>query len=118
MTNFSKGVYAEQLAVRFLTEVQKATILEHRYLTYFGEIDLIVLDPKKILSAVEIKQRKTIDEARQSIIPAQQKRIEKSMEVFLCRNPHIDYEGIRFDAILFNKNLSERLYMKNAWIPR
>jgi putative endonuclease len=117
MTSHEKGVYAEQLAARFLTNVQNATILEHRYKTYCGEVDLIVIDPQKILIAVEIKQRKTIDDARYAITPHQQKRIIKSMEVFLCRNPTIDYDGMRFDAILFNRDLSERLYMKNAWIP-
>lgn len=117
MTSHEKGVYAEQLAARFLTNVQNMTILEHRYKTYCGEVDLIVIDPQKILIAVEIKQRKTIDDARYAITPYQQKRIIKSMEVFLCRNPHIDYEGMRFDAILFNRDLTERLYMKNSWIP-
>lgn len=117
MTTYEKGVYAEQLAARFLTNVQNMTILEHRYKTYCGEVDLIVIDSKKILIAVEIKQRKTIDEARYAITPYQQKRVIKSMEIFLCRNPAIDYDGMRFDAVLFNRDLSERLYMKNAWIP-
>ena len=117
MTSYEKGVYAEQLAARFLTNVQKMTILEHRYQTYCGEVDLIVIDPQKILIAVEIKQRKTIDEAPYAITSYQQKRIVKAMEIFLCRNPHIDYDGMRFDAILFNRDLSERLYMKNACIP-
>lgn len=75
MTSFEKGIYAEQLAARFLTNVQNMTILEHRYSTYFGEVDLILLDPKKILIAVEIKQRKTIDDARYAILPYQQNRI-------------------------------------------
>jgi putative endonuclease len=117
MTSHEKGLYAEQVAARFLTNVQNMTILEHRYKTYCGEVDLIVIDPEKILIAVEIKKRKTIDEARYAITPYQQKRIIKSMEIFLCRNPAIDYDGMRFDAILFNRDLSERLYMKNAWIP-
>lgn len=117
MTSHEKGIYAEQLAARFLTNVQNMTILEHRYKTYSGEIDLIAIDVKKILIAVEIKQRKTIDEARSAITPYQQKRIIKSMEIFLCRNPTVDYAGMRFDAILFNRDLTERLYMKNAWIP-
>lgn len=117
MTTYEKGVFAEQVAARFLTNTQNMTILEHRYKTYSGEVDLIVIDPKKTLIAVEIKQRKTIDEARYAITPYQQKRIIKSMEIFLCRNPTIDYTGMRFDAILFNRDLTERLYMKNAWIP-
>jgi|GEM_PF-4610903 len=117
MTSHEKGIFAEQLAARFLVGVQNMTILEHRYKTYCGEIDLVAIDLNKILVAVEIKQRRTIDEARYAITLYQQRRITKSMEIFLCRNPEVGYEGMRFDAILFNRDLSERLYMKNAWIP-
>ncbi len=115
--SYKKGMLAEQLAARFLTQSQSMTILAHRYKTYVGEVDLIVMDSQKILIAIEIKLRRTIDDARYAITTYQQERIMQALEIFLCHHPYIIYEGIRFDAILFNKDLSEKLYVKNAWIP-
>ena len=114
--SYDLGIKAEQLAARFLINKMNMTILEHRYQTYVGEIDLLAIDSKKNLVAVEIKKRRTIDQARMAIHTPQRRKIEKAVEIFLCRN-WIQYEGIRFDAFLFNSDLSEKIYVPNAWQP-
>ncbi len=94
------------------------SILKSRFVvgkgTGRGEIDIIAKRNKQIIF-VEVKKRKTFDLAAQSVFYLQRKRIEKSAEVFISKNPKYQNFDFRFDVIVFNKFYGFR-YIKNAWI--
>jgi putative endonuclease len=98
-TSYTDGINAEGLAAEHL---QKAgyKVLEQRYKTKHGEIDLIA-SKNGLIAFVEVKKRK--NELLDDPISAKQKsRISNAALQYLAQNPAVyDFE-MRFD---FNKNL-------------
>lgn len=74
-------------------------IVARRFRCPVGEID-IVARRGRILIFVEVKARVHLDEAAESILPRQQRRIAAAAAVWLARHP-VDADcHIRFDAVL------------------
>lgn len=91
------GRWAEFLAAQYL-RLKGYRVLERRYKTKAGEIDLIVAR-KDLLVMVEVKARKDLLTAREAISFASQKRIKKAAQVFIGRKPAYQQMGLRFDAV-------------------
>ena len=93
-----KGYLGEMLATLFLT-FKGFRILEKRYKTTYGEIDLIV---KKgdLIAFIEVKSRKNEEKCYMAITDKQLKRIQRASNIFLGRNPKLSANSIRYDVIL------------------
>ncbi|HLL26336.1 MAG TPA: YraN family protein [Xanthobacteraceae bacterium] len=95
---FRLGVSAENAAAIFLAAKGYRTIAR-RWKSPAGEIDLVVKRGRLIVF-VEVKARKGFDEAAESMLPRQRRRIVAAAEAWLAAHPqHAGYD-MRFDAIL------------------
>lgn len=112
VTNFAKGVAAEDLAAQHLM-AKGFEILDARFKTKFGEIDLII-KKAKLICFVEVKTRQSIEEALHSITPRAQKRIEQSALYFLSQNSQYESFDLRFDVIAITAPF-DILHLDNAW---
>ena len=92
------GRLAEFAAAGYL-RLKGYRILEKRYRTPAGEIDLIVRRGN-LIAAVEVKARSDAAAAAAAVTPSQQKRIAGAMEVFLGRSTAYAKFDVRFDAVL------------------
>lgn len=94
--SYYKGILAEVWAALILT-LKGYRIIKKRYRTVVGEIDIVAFK-KKTLIFVEVKYRKSIEEAAYSITWFQQKRLRKAALCLTALFPHI--HNYRFDAFL------------------
>jgi putative endonuclease len=101
-TAHATGVTAESWA-KGLLESKDYRILAHRYKTKGGEIDLVARRGDH-LAFVEVKRRKTEEEAAYAIEPRQQARIAVAAEVFLGEHSELAHCSASFDAILVTPN--------------
>lgn len=109
---YRSGYWAETIACIFLL-LKGYRILAHRYRSPVGEVDLIA-KRRAVIVAIEVKYRKTITIAAESISPHQKRRIQKGLLFFLSQNPDLFWRDIRFDAMLVSqKGLPH--HIKNAW---
>ena len=117
MTNNKSGYIAELLASVFL-RLKGYRILARNFKTkrgtLAGEVDIIAQCQNTIIF-VEVKKRKSIDDAAYSIKPSQQKRVSKGAELYLKQNPKYQNHNIRFDAILIKLPLKIK-HIKSAWL--
>lgn len=95
---YHKGKRAEWIAAFYL-KFKGYEILEKRFKTPMGEIDLLARKGK-ILAAIEVKTRNTLDEASMALTPFQQKRIEKALLFYLAGK--MDCFDLRFDVVLIS----------------
>ncbi len=115
VTNYARGVEAEERAVDYLGR-QGYAILQQRYKTKFGEIDIVALYGD-MLCFVEVKVRKTKGDAFESVTVRTQKRVEQSALFFLSQYPeYVDF-SMRFDVIAFDSAF-EITHLDNAWEAR
>lgn len=114
-TNYSAGVEAEEVAADYL-ERKKFKILQRRYKTKFGEIDLVV-QKSDMICFVEVKARKDAAQAMEAVTPRAQQRIEQSALYFLTQFPEYMPYQMRFDVIgiLPDGAIS---HLDNAWEAR
>ena len=91
------GRRAETLASLYLA-LRGYHILERRYKTRAGEIDLIAKRGDTIIFA-EVKARATTDLAVEAVTPKARRRIERAGHTFLARNPRFADSGVRYDII-------------------
>ncbi len=101
MSRYKKNVgdFGENIAEGILNS-KGYYILERKYVTQFGEIDIIALTPKKdVIAFVEVKTRKNSrnGSAAESVNKTKLSRIIKSAQQYLLDNP-FDTD-IRFDVI-------------------
>lgn len=109
-TSYDKGLNAEERASNFLIQ-NGYTVLEHRYKTKYGEIDLIV-QKDNTLSFIEVKARPTKTEALESITSKTKKRISNTASIYLA-NYTENYDIARFDVIAVTPQSID--YLENAW---
>jgi len=109
-TSYQKGIDAEEQAALFL-QAKGFEILQKRYKTPYGEIDLIA-QKEGLLSFVEVKTRPSTAQALQSITPKAKFRISQTAEIFLSEWEQ-PYDVARFDVIALTSNGAE--YIENAW---
>lgn len=96
--HYRRGLHAETLAALWL-RLKGYGILERRYKTPVGEIDLIARRGKTI-AFVEVKARKTFAEAAESIHPRNRQRIIRAAQFYLAAHPEFHHTTLRFDAVL------------------
>lgn len=106
------GVWAEWYGALWL-RLKGYRILERRFKTPVGEVDLIV-SKADVISFVEVKYRPTVDEAAFAITPHQQQRIVRAAQFYGMKNPKIHNRILRFDALLISKK-GWIQHLKNAW---
>lgn len=117
MTNYKAGHRAEKWAL-FWLRLKGYHLVAKNFVvgrgTGAGEVDLIVRRGKTLVF-VEVKKRPDEMTALNAIRPKNQKRIERTSQVFLSRFPkYKDYE-IRYDVIMIINGLPKHL--PNAWRP-
>jgi putative endonuclease len=92
------GISAESRAAAYLI-AKGFRILARRWKSPVGEID-IVARRRSLLVFVEVKARNDLDEATESLMGRQQRRIAAAAEVWLATYPDDRIRDFRFDAIL------------------
>ena len=104
---YRHGLFAETAAA-LLLRLKGHRIIARRYKTPVGEIDLVALKGKR-LAFVEVKQRKTFDEAGWSLPSRARRRIVRAAQS--------DFAGhhIAFDVVLAAPWALPR-YIENAFI--
>jgi len=95
---YSKGVDAETVAAQTLKR-KGFRILDRRYRTPAGELDLVVADGGRV-AFVEVKRRASRAQAGEAITGRQQTRMAGAAEVWLMENPEYADREITFDAVL------------------
>jgi putative endonuclease len=95
---FHTGLSAENCAAAYLM-AKGYRILARRFRTPHGEID-IVARRRQLLAFVEVKARRSLDDAAYAVTPRQQLRIIAAAQGWLMAHPeHAAFE-LRFDAML------------------
>lgn len=92
------GLWAEIIAAIWLT-LKAYRIVQWRYKTPVGEIDLIV-QRAGTLAFVEVKLRKTTALAAEAIHTKNQQRVVRAAQYYLSAHPQLAHHTIRFDAVL------------------
>jgi putative endonuclease len=92
------GLFAETIA-SLLLRLTGHRILARRYKTPYGEIDLVALKGRRLVF-VEVKRRKTAEDAAWTLPAKQRRRIVRAAQYWLAGHP--DYAGhdIAFDVVL------------------
>jgi len=112
---YIQGLHAESRAQKYLENLGMVCLAK-RLKTPYGEIDLLMQDGQTIVAA-EVKYRKLLENAAQSIRPVQQKRIQHALEWWLSNHQnymrHPPFQ--RFDVVLVCPGHDIKYY-KNAWI--
>lgn len=111
-TSYKKGLLAELYAEYFL-RLKFYRILEKRYKTPFGEIDLIARKGNYIV-CTEVKYRPTQDQGMEAVSPKSQKRIIHAAQHFISHHPQLNNTNIRFDIVTITPHFGIR-HHKNAW---
>ena len=100
------GRRAEALAALYL-RLKGYTVLERRYRSPYGEIDLIARRGKTLVF-FEVKQRAKAADGLEPITARSEERILRTGEVFLSRHPRYverDFR-LRYDLIVISGRLS------------
>lgn len=92
------GRRAEWIAVVILM-LKGYRVLARRYRVATGEIDIIAARGRR-LAFIEVKRRRTIDEARLSISNRQAERMSRAADHWLARHPKFQGYRIGLDAFL------------------
>jgi putative endonuclease len=95
---YRRGLFAETLAA-FLLRLKGHRIVAQRYRTPVGEIDLVALKGRR-LAFIEVKRRKTRDDAAWTIPTRQKRRIVRAAQYWLAGHPVYAGHDIAFDVVL------------------
>lgn len=114
-SSYIQGLHAEARALKHL-EGQGMVCLAKRLKTPYGEIDLLMKDGQTVV-AVEVKYRKLLESAAQSIRTPQQNRIQQALSWWLSTQSNYMHHPPfqRFDVVLVCPGHDIKYY-KNAWI--
>lgn len=99
MKAFQKGVYFEQKAIEILLQ-KGLSILGQRIKSRAGEIDILA-SQNQSLYIVEVKHRRTLDDAAYSVSQAQFDRSITTLYHFLEQNKFF-FDNIYYIAFLFS----------------
>ena len=89
-------------------------ILAVRLRTPVGEIDFIARRGTT-LAIVEVKQRRTLEEALAALSPHQRQRITRAAALWLVMNPRYAGHDVRFDLVAVDSRLRLR-HVPAAWM--
>ena len=107
-----RGRRAETLAACWL-RLKGYRILARGFRVAVGEIDLIARRGQ-VLALVEVKARRRLAEAGESINRRQRRRIARAAEAFLQRHPRMAELDLRFDVVLIAPGQWPR-HIADAW---
>jgi putative endonuclease len=96
------GQLAEMLVAQWLTE-QGWQILEQRWHCRWGELDLVMLTPDRVVTFVEVKARSRGNwdaDGLLSITPTKQKKLMRAAQAFLAAQPQWAEFPCRFDVAM------------------
>lgn len=110
-TNHQSGLDAEELAKEYLSQ-KGYKILEERYKTKHGEIDIII-EQGGLLAFVEIKKRKSFG-FDDPVSQTQKNRICNAALQYISENSQINYADMRFDCILIDSTNS-LTHIEDSW---
>ena len=110
---YDRGLMAEGVAELFL-RAKGFEILERRYKTKHGEIDLIALD-NNYLVFVEVKARSALDEAMESITPKMRTRIYDAAMLYTAQHPEYAHRPCRVDVMAVKLPFTIR-HLENAFM--
>lgn len=108
-----KGRQAEAKAALML-RMKGYRVLEKRYRSPAGEIDLIA-SKRGLFVFIEVKARKTVEEAFESITQKQRQRIEAAANHWIQNQSSQEF-ACRFDVIAVAPGRLPA-HMKDAWRP-
>lgn len=109
---YDKGVWAEKYASTYLM-AKGYKVLETRYKTRYGEIDLII-QKDNVIAFVEVKARRSIDEALESITSKMKERIAQTAQYYLSQHEEALNCDLRFDVVAIKPPLF-LAHLDNAW---
>ena len=109
---YERGLWAERLA-RWLLRAKLYRIVGERVKTRAGEVD-IVARKGKTLVIVEVKARRSLDEAAEAVSPQQWGRLLRAAEILLAREPENTF--LRFDVVQIVPGHFPR-HLPDAWRP-
>ena len=112
---YETGLWGEDFAARYLTENLGMDLLEQRYRTKRGEIDLIMTDGDTIVF-VEVKTRRTGETGNglSAVNLAKQKRITQAATLYLMQKKWLR-KAVRFDLVEIHG--FEVIHIPNAFQP-
>jgi putative endonuclease len=114
--SYQQGHTAEALAAMFL-RLKGYRIVNRRYKTPMGEIDIVALK-KKTIVMVEVKTRQAITDALEAITPKNRYRVTQAAKFFMAAHPALGHCDVRFDVVVVGRVLGMPLYLQhldNAW---
>ena len=109
---YRRGLFAETVAA-LLLRLKGHRIIARRYKTPVGEIDLVALKGKR-LAFVEVKQRKSFEDAGWSLPTRARRRIVRAAQYWLAGHPNYAGHDIAFDVVLAAPWAMPR-YIENAF---
>ena len=114
LSSHENGLRAEELALQCLIH-KNYVLIARRYKKAGGEIDLI-MHKNKTLIMIEVKFRKVIYTAAESVTLLKQRRILDTAQKFMMENQDFikQFPYMRFDVILLNHK-GEIHHIKNAF---
>ena len=95
---YRSGLFAETLAA-LLLRLKGHRVVARRYKTPVGEIDLVALKGKR-LAFIEVKRRKTAEDAAWTVPAKQRRRIVRAAQYWLAGHPGFAGHDIAFDVVL------------------
>lgn len=108
------GRFAEAVA-HFWLSLKGYRILDRRARTAAGEIDPLA-SKGAILAVVEVKARRSLDEARQALGDRQRSRIVRAVSVWQARHPQFAHLTPRYD-LFFMAPARLPVHERAAWLP-
>jgi putative endonuclease len=104
----SRGNFGERLAVQYLLK-QNYQIITCHYQKRIGEIDVIALDPEKVLVFFEVKARASDEFGRpeEAITPLKIKKLVKTAMWFM-KEKKIENQKFRFDVLAIKLDYETR----------
>lgn len=112
--SFLRGVKAESYACAIL-RFKGYKIIEQRYKCREGEIDIIARK-KDTIAFIEVKHRRSADDALRSLTPRMRRRIVNAARHFLAAHPEYADKSLRFDLVAVGFPFSFQ-HLDNAWRP-
>ena len=109
---YRRGVLAETFAA-LLLRLKGHRIVARRYKTPVGEIDLVALKGRR-LAFVEVKRRRTAEDAAWTLPAKQRRRIVRAAQYWLSAHPSFNGHDISFDVVLTSR-LAWPRYIENAF---
>lgn len=95
---YRRGLFAETIAA-LLLRLKGHRIVAQRFKTPVGEIDLVVIKGRR-LAFIEVKRRKTAEDAAWTLPAKQRWRIVRAAQYWLAGHPSHAGHDIAFDVVL------------------